>query len=140
MPVNELSFDPRHAWYPIPGFDGAQWSVEVFTVNDVRLIDPDQARFDGTVLQADGLMLPGGQIGPHHAGQRGLSARAHQSVSLKAGTVEPCAGRVNESDVRGREDLDAPLRSLDSGDRVPGVPWIEAQLIDRHRRLPHIPS
>lgn len=61
MPVNELSFDPQHDWYPVPGIAGAQWSIEVFTATDVRLVDPARARFDGARLQADGLMLPGGQ-------------------------------------------------------------------------------
>lgn len=40
MALHQLSFDPRHAWYPIPGWS-AWWSLEVFTTEDVRLLDPD---------------------------------------------------------------------------------------------------
>jgi hypothetical protein len=33
--VNDLSFDPRHPWFPVPGLAGAEWAVEVFTTGNV---------------------------------------------------------------------------------------------------------
>jgi len=59
--VNELSFDPAHLWCPVPGLPGAEWSVEVFTIEDVRLLDPQRTTGDETSLTCDGLRWPGGQ-------------------------------------------------------------------------------
>ncbi|TDE14269.1 hypothetical protein [Jiangella asiatica] len=61
MATHELSFDPRHPWYPVPNVPGAEWSVEVFTVDDVRLLDPRRTTFEGGSLLADGLTWPGAQ-------------------------------------------------------------------------------
>lgn len=59
--LNNLSFDPRHAWYPVPDGSGAEWTVEVFTVDDVRLLDPERTTLTDGTLHADGLRWPGGQ-------------------------------------------------------------------------------
>jgi hypothetical protein len=63
--MDNLSFDPGHPWFPVPGLvrgvSGAEWTVEVFTVDDALGLDPARARFDGRVLSADGLRWLGGQ-------------------------------------------------------------------------------
>lgn len=61
MYVNDLSFDPAHPWFPVPGTPGSEWAVEVFTVQDALGIDPAQATFDGRRLTATGLQWLGGQ-------------------------------------------------------------------------------
>lgn len=60
--TNELSFDPQHEWYPVPQIPGAEWSIEVFTTSDARLLDPDKTQFDGRSLISDGLVWPGRQV------------------------------------------------------------------------------
>jgi hypothetical protein len=63
--VNDLSFDPRHPWFPLPGLAGAEWTVEVFTSQDVWGLDPAETTFDGHVLIAQRLRGLGGQrLGP----------------------------------------------------------------------------
>jgi hypothetical protein len=59
--VNDLSFDPAHPWFPVPGMPGLEWAVEVFTVLDALGLDPAQASFDGRRLTATGLQWLGGQ-------------------------------------------------------------------------------
>jgi hypothetical protein len=56
-----LSFDPAHAWFEVPGLDAARWTVEVFTTENVYGIDPARTTFDGRSLTASGLQLLGGQ-------------------------------------------------------------------------------
>ncbi|MFC7495234.1 MULTISPECIES: family 10 glycosylhydrolase [unclassified Nocardioides] len=63
--MQNLSFDPRHAWYPVPDLggivSGAEWTVEVFTTEDALGLDAQRTRFDGRTLVADGLQWLGGQ-------------------------------------------------------------------------------
>jgi hypothetical protein len=59
--VNDLSFDPRHAWYDLPGIEGGQWTAELFTTEDVWTVDPIRTTYDGTSLRANGLRGLGGQ-------------------------------------------------------------------------------
>jgi hypothetical protein len=73
--VNELSFDPRHPWFPVPGLLGAQWSVEVFTTQNVQCPDPAQTRFDGQHLASAGLQWLGGQ--------RQVRGRVHGDVRVE---------------------------------------------------------
>jgi hypothetical protein len=61
MYINNLSFDPRHPWFPVPGLPGAEWAVEVFTTENVFGVDPARASFDGRVMSAAGLQWLGGQ-------------------------------------------------------------------------------
>jgi hypothetical protein len=61
MYVNNLSFDPAHPWFPVPGLPGAEWTVEVFTVENVYGLDPAKSEFDGRRLEASGLQRLGGQ-------------------------------------------------------------------------------
>ena len=63
--MQNLSFDPRHRWYPFPdpggAWPGAEWTVEVFTVEDALGLDPARSRYDGRTLTADRLQWLGGQ-------------------------------------------------------------------------------
>jgi hypothetical protein len=59
--VNDLSFDPRHAWFAVPGLAGTEWTVELFTAQDVWGVDPAETTFDGRVLAARRLRGLGGQ-------------------------------------------------------------------------------
>jgi hypothetical protein len=59
--VNDLSFDPRHVWFDVPGLAGAKWTVELFTAQDVWGLDPAETSFDGRALNARGLRGLGGQ-------------------------------------------------------------------------------
>lgn len=59
--MNNLSFDSRHAWWPVPAAPGAEWTVEVFTVENAFGLDPAASRFDGSRLVCDGLQWLGGQ-------------------------------------------------------------------------------
>jgi hypothetical protein len=59
--VNNLSFDPAHPWFEIPGVPGGQWAVEVFTTENVYGLDPTRTTFDGGRLDASGLQYLGGQ-------------------------------------------------------------------------------
>ncbi len=61
MYVNNLSFDPAHRWFEVPGVPGAEWAVEVFTTDNVYGLDPELAEFDGRRLAAVGLQRLGGQ-------------------------------------------------------------------------------
>lgn len=61
MVVNELSFDPRHAWCPVPGLDDIEWTLEIFTVEDVRLLDATQTTLTANSVTCEGLMQPGMQ-------------------------------------------------------------------------------
>jgi hypothetical protein len=38
-----LSFDPAHAWFEVPGLDAARWTVEVFTTENVYVLPGRQA-------------------------------------------------------------------------------------------------
>jgi hypothetical protein len=59
--VNDLSFDPAHRWFPVPGWPGIEWAVEVFTVNDALGPAPTACTFDGARMHATGLQWLGGQ-------------------------------------------------------------------------------
>lgn len=67
--MDNLSFDPRHAWFRVPDVVGsgdggswtAEWTVEVFTTEDALGLDPGRTTFDGRTLTADGLQRVGGQ-------------------------------------------------------------------------------
>lgn len=61
MYVNDLSFDPAHPWFPVPGAPGLEWTVEVFTLEDALGLDPARVSFDGSRLTATGLQWLGGQ-------------------------------------------------------------------------------
>lgn len=61
MYVNALSFDPQHRWSPVPGLNGAEWALEVFTVANGYGLDATRVRADGRLLVADGLQQLGGQ-------------------------------------------------------------------------------
>ncbi len=61
MYVNNLSFDPAHPWFAVPGADGTEWALEVFTTENVYGLDADKTEFDGSRLEASGLQLLGGQ-------------------------------------------------------------------------------
>ncbi|WP_030908306.1 hypothetical protein [Streptosporangium amethystogenes] len=76
MYVNDLSFDPRHAWHPVPWLAGAEWTVEVFTTQDAWGLDPARTSFDGHRLTADRLQWLGGQ----------RQAPGHVTVTLEEGS------------------------------------------------------
>lgn len=57
----DLSFDPAHPWFDVPGVAGAQWALEVFTVENAYGLDPGRTAFDGRRLDSSGLQLLGGQ-------------------------------------------------------------------------------
>jgi len=61
MYVNNLSFDPAHPWFPVPGVPGAEWAVEIFTTENVYGLDPGSVQLDGSSLTASALQLLGGQ-------------------------------------------------------------------------------
>ena len=61
MYVNNLSFDPAHAWFEVPGLDTARFAVEVFTTDNVYGLDPTCTTFDSGHLHATGLQSLGGQ-------------------------------------------------------------------------------
>lgn len=79
MYVNELSFDPQHRWFPIPGVDGGEWAVEVFTVVNGYGLDATRVWAEGPVLIADGLQ----QLG----GQRRFAGRVEASVGVESDRV-----------------------------------------------------
>jgi len=61
MYVNNLSFDPAHAWLEIPGMGGARFAVEVFTTENAYGLDPAHTTFDDGNVIATRLQLLGGQ-------------------------------------------------------------------------------
>jgi hypothetical protein len=61
MYVNNVSFDPAHRWFDVPGLPGAEWAVEVFTTENVYGLDPAKTKWDGRWLAASGLQRLGGQ-------------------------------------------------------------------------------
>ena len=61
MYVNNLSFDPAHPWFEVPGLPGAEWAIEFFSVENAYGLDPTKAEFDGRWLAAEGLQHLGGQ-------------------------------------------------------------------------------
>jgi hypothetical protein len=61
MHVNNLSFDPAHPWFDVPGLAGARWTVEIFTSENAYGVDPDKTVSRGHVLRASGLRTLGGQ-------------------------------------------------------------------------------
>lgn len=61
MYINNLSFDPAHLWFDVPGLPGAEWAIEVFTTENVYGLDPAKTEFDGGWLGAAGLQRLGGQ-------------------------------------------------------------------------------
>jgi hypothetical protein len=61
MHVNNLSFDPAHPWFEVPGVPGAEWALELFTTENVYGLDPSRTEFDGRSLGAAGLQRLGGQ-------------------------------------------------------------------------------
>jgi hypothetical protein len=61
MYINDLSFDPAHAWFPVSGVPKARWAIEVFTTENAYTIDPSTAAIDDHGLRATGLMQLGGQ-------------------------------------------------------------------------------
>lgn len=61
MYANNLSFDPAHQWFAVPGVPGAEWTVEVFTVQDALGLDPARTVSDGARVIATGLRWLGGQ-------------------------------------------------------------------------------
>jgi hypothetical protein len=61
MYVNDLSFDPAHPWFAVPGLPGAEWAIEVFTTENVFGLDPAKTQFDQGWLRASGLQRLGGQ-------------------------------------------------------------------------------
>jgi len=63
MYVNNLSFDPAHPWFPVPGLPGAEWAVEIFTTENVYGLHPGRVEPDGHGLRASALQLLGGQRG-----------------------------------------------------------------------------
>jgi hypothetical protein len=81
MYVNNLSFDPAHPWFSVPGIDGAQWALEVFTTDNVYGIDAGQAQFAGNHLAASGLQLLGAQRQAPGAVQVDLHEDADGAVS-----------------------------------------------------------
>jgi hypothetical protein len=79
MDVNNLSFDPAHTWYPVPGDPEAAWAVEVFTTEGVYGLDPERTVFDGVRLTATQLQVLGGQ--------RHAPGRLEAAVSVEDGAV-----------------------------------------------------
>ena len=61
MEPNALSFDPRHAWLPLPGVAGLEWALEVFTTENSYGLDPALTNFAAGRLEARGLQWLGGQ-------------------------------------------------------------------------------
>ena len=61
MYVNSLSFDPAHPWFEVPGIPGAEWAIEVFTLENAYGLDPAKVEFDGRWLTGEGLQFLGGQ-------------------------------------------------------------------------------
>ena len=79
MDLNGLSFDPRHPWFPVPGQVGAEWALEVFTVDDALGVDPQEATFVNGHLRASRLQWLGGQ--------RSVLGRVDADVRLRDGAV-----------------------------------------------------
>src|SRR5215469_16029044 len=61
MYVNNLSFDPAHAWFAVPSVGNARFAIEVFTTENVYGLDPAHTTRDGRELKASRLQLLGGQ-------------------------------------------------------------------------------
>jgi hypothetical protein len=58
--INNLSFDPAHRWFDVPGVAGAVWAIEIFTREDAFGLDPDRTAFDGCRLVSEGFQRLGG--------------------------------------------------------------------------------
>lgn len=61
MYVNNLSFDPCHQWFEVPGLPGAQWAIEVFTTDNAFGLDPALTTVHGGGVRAAGMQWLGGQ-------------------------------------------------------------------------------
>lgn len=61
MYVNNLSFDPAHAWFAVPSIGHARFAIEVFTTENVYGLDPAHTTRDGRDLTSTRLQLLGGQ-------------------------------------------------------------------------------
>jgi len=108
--VNDLSFDPAHPWFPVPGEPGLEWAIEVFTVEDALGLDPARTEFDGRRLAAAGLQWLGGQ--------REVAGRVE--VELEQGE-QGVAWRVTAWAGQAVKGLKLLLRGLDAA--VVGSGW-----------------
>lgn len=60
MYVNNLSFNPAHPWFDVPGLTGAEWALEIFTSEDAFGLDPARTEFGGAALFSAGFQRLGG--------------------------------------------------------------------------------
>jgi hypothetical protein len=64
-PTTDLSFDPCDPYHSLSWNDDARWALQVFTPQNVYVVDPDGARVesraDGTTYRFDALALAGRQ-------------------------------------------------------------------------------
>ncbi len=65
MYVNDLSFDPRDPTFEMSHFPGVRWAIQVFTVNNLYSLDPNQTTTEPTMaglrLICNGLAWAGQQ-------------------------------------------------------------------------------
>ncbi|BDP43714.1 hypothetical protein DAETH_36830 (plasmid) [Deinococcus aetherius] len=63
MNAFDFSFDPRDPFFDVPGLGGVRWGVQVFTTNNVYVLDPDRVELredaGGLSLTCDGLAWAG---------------------------------------------------------------------------------
>jgi hypothetical protein len=88
--VNNLSFDPAHPWFTVPGQPGTEWALEVFTTQNVYGLGRDKTQFSDGRLVAAGLQLLGGQ--------RHVPGNVNVDVRLEAGDVVCWAISVSMSE------------------------------------------
>jgi hypothetical protein len=110
MYVNNLSFDPAHPWFEVPGQPGTEWALEVFTTENVYGLDPDRTAFKEGRLAAGGMQLLGGQ--------RRVPGTVDVDVRLDERGVVCWAVAVNMTDVVKSAKL--LLRNLPAGQTEAG--------------------
>lgn len=59
--TNNLSFDPAHRWFEVPGLQPTAWAIEVFTNANVYGLDPAACLVEGNRVVASGFQALGGQ-------------------------------------------------------------------------------
>jgi hypothetical protein len=126
--VNELSFDPRHPWFVVPGIDGAEWAIEVFTTHDVWGLDPASTTFDGLELQSQQLQGLGGQ--------RSTAGLVTTRIDVADGVTEFHISASHADPIKGVKLLvrGLPAGILDAGWWTPTTPAGQAA-----RALEHAP-
>jgi hypothetical protein len=113
--INNLSFDPAHAWFPVPGVPDARWAIEVFTTENAYTADPSAAGVDEEGLRATALMQLGGQ------------RRAAGSVRVvidtdRAGSVSWRIGAETPENIKGIKLLLRDLPAAEQGWWTPTTP------------------